>query len=194
MATPIRLFRTSRGDDGFEPLVAPHLERLYRLAYRFTGNRSDAEDLVQDLLIQLYPRRNELTGVERLGPWLARALYYRFVDTLRHGTRDPLRSAVDEEILQDTADPRTSPEQDAENALLHRRLAQALAELNPDQRALVALHDMEGYTLEELQDMLDTPLGTLKSRLHRARRHLRAALATEPFVDELRVNKQRSRQ
>ncbi|MHB8745347.1 MAG: DUF423 domain-containing protein [Gammaproteobacteria bacterium] len=69
----------------FENLLRPHLEHLYRVAYRFAGNVCDAEDLVQDLLVKLYPKLSELTAVEQLRPWLARALYYHAIDKRRRG-------------------------------------------------------------------------------------------------------------
>jgi len=178
MGTLISLFRR-RGSDPFEDLLAPHVEHLYRLAYRFTGNREQAEDLVQDLLVKLYPRSDELAEVAQLRPWLARTLYHQFIDQKRREQRAPF--VAEEAGLEavDT-DPRSDPEGGVERDRLQQRLTAALATLNPDQRALVALHDMEGYTLVELEPLLSTPLGTLKSRLHRARARLRSALAMEP--------------
>ncbi|MFQ5488882.1 MAG: RNA polymerase sigma factor, partial [Gammaproteobacteria bacterium] len=77
-------FSSKRADQAhFERLLRPHLEQLYRLAYRFTGNATDAEDLVQDLLIKIYPRREELKQVEKLRPWLARVMYNLFIDHKR---------------------------------------------------------------------------------------------------------------
>lgn len=189
MAQIFSLFQRTKGNGAFETLLAPHVERLYRLAYRFTGNRSDAEDLVQELLVHLYPRRVELTQVRDLKPWLARILYHRFVDSWRQRTHDPLQGAADEEVLAALADCGDA----GSDTLLQARLSAALAQLNPDQRALVALHDIEGYTLNELETLLETPLGTLKSRLHRARRELRALLGMEPFDAQIRVDEQRSR-
>lgn len=190
MARIFSLFRNAKGANAFETLLSPHLERLYRLAYRFTGDRNDAEDLVQDLLTHLYPRRAELVQVRDLAPWLARALYHRFVDTWRHRNNDPLQGAADEDVLAALADPRGDAHGDT---LLQARLSAALAQLNADQRAVIALHDIEGYTLDEIETLLETPLGTLKSRLHRARRQLRELLGMEPFEAQIRVDKQRSR-
>lgn len=190
MARIFSLFKRAKGNDAFETLLAPHMEGLYRLAYRFTGDRGDAEDLVQELLTHLYPRRAELTQIRDLKPWLSRALYHRFVDTWRRRAHDPLRGAGDDDVLAALADPHADLQRDP---LLQARLNAALAALNADQRALVALHDIEGYTLEELETLLETPLGTLKSRLHRARRVLRVSLGMEPFEAQIRVAKQRSR-
>src|SRR5512147_2434560 len=67
----------------FERLMRPHLRRLYRLAYRLTGRASDAEDLLQDVLIRLFERTDELSGITDLRPWTSRVLYNRFVDQRR---------------------------------------------------------------------------------------------------------------
>lgn len=188
MATIVQLFRR-RHPDSFEVLLAPHIEHLYRLAYRFTGQRDEAEDLVQDLLLKLYPRRHELEHIEALRPWLARTLYHHFIDTVRRAGRSPLTdSTSDTAILEELEDSAATPEQEVETLQLQRRLTDAMAALNPDQRAIVSLHDVEGYTLQELQTLLDTPIGTLKSRLHRARARLRELLEMEPFSEQRRLS------
>lgn len=158
----------------FEALVRPHLGHLYRLAYRFTGTRESAEDLVQELCVRLLPKAAELRAVEQPAPWLARALHNLFVDQARHQARSPLQ-AVDE--LPEVPDPQPGPEHLAESQLAAERIEAALAQLPAEQRAVIAWHDIEGYTLEELSGSRQLPLGTLKSRLHRARAALRRILA-----------------
>src|SRR5713101_2444787 len=98
-------------------------------------------------------------------------------------------SVADAEDLPLDALPATKdgPEEDAERSGQRERILRALDRLNPEQRAVVAMHDVEGYSLEELATMLETPLGTLKSRLHRARQRLRALLPMEPFSAGQRV-------
>ena len=163
--------------DQFEQLVQPHLKQLYKLAYRFTGQRNDAEDLVQDILLKLYPRLQEIQAIDRLGPWLARVLYRHFVDKFRSKQRSPLYLAVDDEsLLDDMADENSGPADDFDASILQRRLQYSLEQLNEDQRILVILHDVEGYTLNEIHLMYDVSIGTLKSRLSRARARLRALL------------------
>ncbi len=192
MGTIIQLF-SRNNQRGFEALLAPHVEYLYRLAYRFTGQRADAEDLVQDLLVKLYPRRAELEHIEQLRPWLTRTLYHHFIDQVRRSERNPLHNALD--IVPELdggvgADPMSAGA--TESGVLQRQIATALAKLNPDQRVVVSLHDMEGYTLQELQAMLDTPIGTLKSRLHRARAALRETLRMEPLSPPERYTGERT--
>lgn len=158
----------------FEKLLQPHLKQLYRLAYRFTGQRDDAEDLVQDLLLKLYPRMDEIQSLEKPGPWLARVLYRQYIDGLRRSQRSPVQPMGNEEAIYETrasndAQPGEALETDMQVGLLQ----QALDQLNEDQRLAVMLHDVEGYSLQEIQQMLDVSQGTLKSRLSRARSKLR---------------------
>jgi len=174
----------------FEVLLQPHLHQLYKLAYRFTGQRADAEDLVQDVVIKLYPRLQELQKIEQLGPWLARVLYRHFVDRVRSKQRSPLHLVGENEpALDEHRDKTPDPAGKVETALLQNRLLAALNQLNEDQRALVILHDVEGYTLNEIHTMHDVSIGTLKSRLNRARSRLRELLKSmEPFDTAKRVN------
>ena len=165
---------------GFDALVRPHLDRLYRLAYRFTQSREDAEDLVQSLLIKLLPQAERLALLDLPGPWMARALYNLYIDQTRQRRRQEaaIGSPLTEDgVLEAIADEFSdSPEQAVERSQREQRLALALATLSDDHRALIAWHDMEGYTLDELAEQLSVPIGTLKSRLHRGRANLRALL------------------
>lgn len=178
-----------RNRDPFEELMRDHVEPLYRLAYRFCGNRHDAEDLVQELLVKLYPKTEQMQGIEQLRPWLARSLYNLYVDWVRRRVRSPIQGGEEElsAAMADGSQVEPSAEGGVEQQQLRQRIEAAMAQLNPDQRTLVSFHDMEGYTLPELELILETPIGTLKSRLHRARAKLREVLELEPFDDLERV-------
>lgn len=169
--------RRKQGDSGFETLVAPHIENLYRLAYRFYGTRNDAEDLVQELLTRLYPKHREIAAIEHLGAWLNKSLYHLFIDLNRRSKHAP--ALLDDiGIAVETApSEQCSPDTSLARQLDYTRLQKALLKLNADQRSLIALHDMEGYNLPDLANLLEIPPGTLKSRLHRARATLRELLA-----------------
>lgn len=185
--------RVTCRENSFEALLEPHVGYLYRMAYRFCGDADDAEDLVQDLLTKLYGRPLELEKLDQLRPWLARVLYRMYVDRCRKVARSPvLRPGSEANDADQCLHPGPGPEREAENEAVQDRLQRALHELNPDQRAVVILHDIEGYTLNELQYVLDAPLGTLKSRLNRAHAQLRQRLATsfgtvEPFPTHQRL-------
>ncbi len=173
----------------FEELLKPHLGRLYSLGFRLTGQRDDAEDLVQDVLLKLFPRLEELQNIEKLGPWLARVLYRHFVDKLRSKQRSPLQLVgEDDSTLDNHTDTTPGPAASNDLLILQHKLQHSLSLLNEDQRILVILHDVEGYTLPEIHAMYDVSIGTLKSRLNRARSRLRALLKNmEPSDAEQRV-------
>jgi RNA polymerase sigma-70 factor (ECF subfamily) len=172
-----KLFKSAKTDDEFVTLLRPYVEGMYRLAYRFCGSREDAEDLVQDLLVKLYPRLDELRGIDNLQSWLATVLYRQFVDRTRHHNRSPVQLTEDGETFPVSVDNMAlQPEAQVVNNEAIDQVQTALLQLNEDQRVLVVLHDVEGFKLTELQEMLDIPIGTLKSRLHRAREQLKKIL------------------
>lgn len=167
----------------FQRLVQPHLEGLYAFAYRLTGNRQDAEDLVQDVVVKLYPRLSELEGVEQLRPWLNRVLYRHFIDTVRRRGRRadrPASELMDAESQADWFDSLESDDEVPERVLDREKLGpmldQALAQLSPDQRTLLLLHDVDGWRQEDVAEVLGVAVGTVKSRLHRCRAALRKYL------------------
>lgn len=163
----------------FQRLLRPHMERLYRLSFRLTGNRPDAEDLFQEVLTRMFARLEELAGLADPGPWLCRVLYNQFVDDRRRYARRRLVSVSEDALpgatIDSVADPRpdaTSPEQ----LFDINRLQAAIEQLSDEHRLVVMLHDAEGYKLEEIQSITGDPIGTVKSRLHRARARLRDLL------------------
>ena len=170
----------------FEELVRPHVLALYRFSHRLLRNRPDAEDLVQDVLAKLYPRTNEMAQVRDLRPWLMRVVYHQFVDLMRRRSRTP--STVSELSHLEIADPAQEPEQRAGAMQLADRVQWAVGRLRRDQQLLVGLHLIDGFTLEEVAQMLDVPLGTMKSRLHRTRAQLKKLLELEPFPASERVS------
>jgi len=164
---------------GFDVLLRPHLDRLYRLAYRLTLSKPEAEDLFQDVLAKAFDRLQELVSIEEPGSWLCRVMYNHFIDKRRRFARRQL-VAVDEAHLPgqsiDNLAGDSDPALDAErrqNAVLLEKL---LARLGEEHRLVLLLHDVEGYKLSEIQNFTGTPIGTLKSRLHRARARLREML------------------
>lgn len=171
----------------FENLLCPHLDFLYGVAFRLTGMQADAEDLVQEVLLKLYPTYSKLAAIEKIRPWLAKVTYRTFIDHKRRYQRSPFSllkstSSSEETNPVDTlASDNPGPAQMVENKFTSRDLQAALNMLNEEQRAVCVLHDIEGYSLPELEDILTTPLGTLKSRLHRARASLKKIIKHGTF-------------
>lgn len=168
----------------FAAIIRPHLQRLYGLAFRLTASAADAEDLIQEVLIKVYERRDELTSIGALGPWLGRVLYNQFVDNARRYSRKRLQTvSLDTPDgpcgVEEIASREPCPEQAAVSEFNIRGLDSALRQLSLEHRAVVLMHDAEGYKLEEIQSITGIPLGTLKSRLHRARARLRELLTED---------------
>lgn len=188
-------FFKSTSESHFSGQIRPHLQRLYHHAYRLTNSPDDAEDLVQDLLLRLYEKKIDLENIEKPVHWLIRSLHNQFIDNYRKKSRLPVddKEIKSDEIIDSMGDEERSPHQLHEQVHTSQRLKSAINTLNPDQQSLIALHDIEGYSLTELSQILDSPVGTLKSRLHRARHKLREHLFSEneelmePFDKNKRV-------
>jgi RNA polymerase sigma factor (sigma-70 family) len=162
----------------FAALVQPHYDLLYRVAYRFTRSVPDAEDLAQEVCVRAYPRLDELEQLEQPRGWLLRVLYRLFVDSVRRYERKHV-SSIDDIDPDSLVCDRPSPVDEAERAFERQRLSRAWRHLNQEQRALLAMHDVEGYSLAELKELTGLKDGTLKSRLHRARVRLGKLLQHE---------------
>ena len=171
----------------FARLIAPHLDALFRAAYRLTGNRPDAEDLVQDVCLRAYASMRSLEELEQPKGWLMKIQYHLFVDGARRRKRSPLRATADD---LDATCASTDPglEEVAEGSLAEQRILDAWARLDKEQRALLALQ-VEGYTLAELKSITDLSTDVLKARLYRARVRLGKLLATERAVAPLMESK-----
>ena len=169
----------------FDQVVRPHFDRLYRLAWRLTGSRAEAEDLFQELLIKAFSMLDDLVDIDKPGSWLARVMYNLFVDQHRRFARQRMH-LVDEGrlprggLVEMASD--ADPVADHERLEKFRRLEKALAQLKEEHRIVVLLHDTEGYKLQEIQDLLGVPEGTIKSRLHRARTRLRQILKSDGTI------------
>jgi RNA polymerase sigma factor (sigma-70 family) len=173
----------------FDQLVKPHLKKLYQLAYRFTGNPTDAEDMVQDVMLKLYPKVDELAQIEKPGPWLARILYRHNIDAYRKKQRSALDQSDNDDSYNELENKHAQPAEVTESTQTQAALTHALNQLTAEQKDLIILHDVEGYTLVEIKQILDTPIGTLKSRLSRSRTKLREMLAgMEPSDETQRVS------
>jgi RNA polymerase sigma factor (sigma-70 family) len=169
----------------FAAIVEPHYELMYRVGYRLTRSVQDAEDLAQEVCVRAFPRLDELERLEQPRGWLLRVLFRLFVDSSRRYERKHVGSLDDmgpDALVCD----RPSPVDETERALTQRRLSRAWQHLDKEQRALLALHDVEGYTLSELRELTGLKDGTLKSRLHRARVRLGKLLLREARDADLR--------
>ena len=159
----------------WEEIVEQHSDRVYRLAYRLTGNRPDAEDLTQEVFVRVFRSLSTYTPGTFEG-WLHRITTNLFHDQARRKQRIRFDGLTD-----DKADRLTSALPSPDAAYADQRfdddVERALQELPPDFRAAVVLCDVEGLSYEEIAEILGAKLGTVRSRIHRGRAMLRAALA-----------------
>lgn len=171
----------------FDALLRPHLDRLYRFAYRLCGSRAEAEDLFQDVLVKAFAKLDDLIDVQEPGSWLCRVMYNLFIDNKRRFARQRLVSVEESQLPGQSVDTlpgaiALDPAADAEQRDNIIRLEKALERLSDEHRLLVLLHDCEGYKLQEIQEITGNPIGTIKSRLHRARARLREILAADGTI------------
>ena len=160
-----------RGDQSaFGQLVKRHQRRAYAVARAIVLNHEDAEDAVQEAFLHAYRALDRFRPDQAFGAWLHRIVANAALDLTR---RRKVREA--DELPETVASPFRDP---AESDDLRKRLRDALAELPPRQRAVIVLHDVEGYKHAEIGKMLGIPEGTARSDLHYARARLRDALGS----------------
>jgi RNA polymerase sigma factor (sigma-70 family) len=158
----------------WDEIVRAHSARVYRLAYRLTGNPHDAEDLTQEVFVRVFRSLSSYTPGTFEG-WLHRITTNLFLDQARR------KQKIRFDAFADDADQRLpgrspTPEHALHDQLFDADVEQAMAELPPDFRAAVVLCDIEGLSYDEIAAILGVKLGTVRSRIHRGRSMLRKAL------------------
>lgn len=176
---------TSR-KSSFERSIKPRLNELYSQAYRLIGSRDEAEDLVQDFVLRLYKKNVDINDYENPRAWLYKGLYRQFLNHIRSNSRTPFGyiAEAESEAIEENSAHYESPENIAEIHFEINQVDSALHNLKPEHRELIVMHDVEGFTLQELVEIIGVPLGTLKSRIHRARNALKNTLIAEPNADK----------
>ena len=173
--------RIQEGDlDAFETLYHKYKNELYRTALAITRDRGAAEELLQDCFLRAYDHMDRVDGCSSLRPWL-----HRIIVNLSYNWAAKKRLRLIS--LEDVFDrllvvPRTSPERAFEREELLRVVDEAVRSLSMPQRAVVVLFHLQGFSLAEIAYVLDCPVGTVKSRLHNARKALRQRLISDSRV------------
>jgi RNA polymerase sigma factor (sigma-70 family) len=169
----------------WDEIVRTHSARVYRLAYRLTGNPQDAEDLTQEVFVRVF------RSLARYQPgtfegWLHRITTNLFLDMARRRQRIRFEG-LGEDAVQRLHGAGPTPAEAFEDRHLDHDVTAALEALPPEYRAAVVLCDIEGLSYEEIAATLGVKLGTVRSRIHRGRAQLRAALDhRRPRVPEMR--------
>ncbi|HJH12596.1 MULTISPECIES: sigma-70 family RNA polymerase sigma factor [Brevibacterium] len=186
MSEPIDLERETDEERSarFEADALQYVNQLYAAAMRMTRNPADAEDLVQEAYLKAYAAFHQYKPGTNLKAWLYRILTNTFINNYRKKQRQPLESSDDD--IQDwqlhraashTSDQGRSAELEALDQMPDSDVKEALASLQDDFRMVVYYADVEGLPYKEIAEIMDTPIGTVMSRLHRGRRQLRDKLA-----------------
>jgi RNA polymerase sigma factor (sigma-70 family) len=158
----------------WDEVVRLHSARVYRLAYRLTGDPHDAEDLTQEVFVRVFRSLSNYTPGTFEG-WLHRITTNLFLDTVRRRARIRFEGLADD-AAERLAGREPSPSEAYDDTHLDADIQGALDALPPDFRAAVVLCDIEGLSYEEIAATLGVKLGTVRSRIHRGRAQLRAAL------------------
>ena len=182
--------RAMRGDAAaFNELMAAHEKRMYAVALRMCANTEDAQDCLQEAMLRIYRGMDSFKGQASFATWIYRITMNTCLDELRRRKNRPntsLDSLLD--LGWSPPDPAASPEKQALQGELRAELARCMKELPEDMRAAVVLRDVEGYAYEEIAGILNINVGTVKSRISRAREKLREKIMARPeLFDRKRV-------
>ena len=170
----------------FEREVRPHVDALYSAALRLTRNEVDAEDLVQDTLVRAYRFYDRFEAGTNFKAWLLRIQMNTFVNRYRRTVRErnvlegPMATPVGEGLMgRATMRSLTDPVGDAQRRLIAQEITRAFDELSDEARAMVLLADVEELSYKEIAKIIGCPIGTVMSRLHRARKQLQSSLQAQ---------------
>ncbi len=189
--------RVLAGDtEAFAPLVEENQTRVYHLALRLLGNEADAADAAQDAMIRAYTSLASFRGESRFSVWLYRLTNNVCLDVLRKRKREAAVSLLTEDEDGESAeleipDETWSPERLAEKAADAEAVRRAIAALPEELRRILTLREIGGLSYEELADALDLELGTVRSRLNRARKKLFVLLTESGNFSDAAPSKER---
>ena len=165
----------------FQKEAVVHLNSLYNYALHLTMNPSDAEDLVQETYLKAYRFFNSFERGTNCKAWLFKILKNNYINRFRKNSKEP--GKVDYDLIKDfyhsikdVQNDTTETDSDYFHSLLHEEVHQALHSLPEEFREVIQLCDIDGFTYEEIANMVESPIGTVRSRLYRGRKLLREQL------------------
>jgi RNA polymerase sigma factor (sigma-70 family) len=179
--TPKQSYSEKEKNEIFNEEFLPHISSMYNFGYRLTLDRDDAKDLVQDTYLKAYRFIESFQKGTNAKAWLFRILKNSFINDYRKKTKEP--SKVDYQEVEmyynsEEVDRQITPDLRVESLkdMIGDEISNALNSLDVDFRTVIILCDLEGFKYEEMAKILDIPIGTVRSRLHRARNLLKEKL------------------
>ena len=175
--------RARQGDvSAMDQLVQRHLKSVFNLAYRLSGNYDDAEDIVSEAFVRVYASLNNFRGDAHFSTWLYRIVTNVFLDERKkqrvraHSSLEEIIDLEDSRVTRQVEDPTPGPDFIVERGERANLIQEAVLELPRNQRLMIALYHFQGRSYEEIAEIMQLPIGTVKSRLNRARLALKNRL------------------
>jgi RNA polymerase sigma-70 factor (ECF subfamily) len=166
-----------RGEtDAFEILIRRHQKTIFNLVYRMLGDYDEAAEISQETFLSAYRAIGNFRGESNFSTWLYR-IAVNHATTRRKILNIRQQRSVPIENTEPVTDPHPGPAESIEKKEISQRVQQALNSLEPEDATVILLRDLQDVPYEEVARVLEIPIGTVKSRLHRARRALKAELA-----------------
>lgn len=186
--------KSQSGDiESFELLISSYDKRAYNIAYRVMGNEEDAKDMAQEALLRVFRSIKDFKGQSAFSTWLYRIVTNVCLDELRKRKNDKYISmdstiqTENGELHMELCSDKETPESAYERVEQRELIKSAINELSEDYKSVIVLRDIQGFSYDEISNMLDCSLGTVKSRINRARNMLRDKLKSS--MELSRVNR-----
>lgn len=170
----------------FEKLVEAYQKRVFALCVQLTGNQDDAQDLTQEVFIQAFASINSFRLESDLGTWLHRIAVNKWINISRKQKKTQLVyldapvKTTNGEVQREVAATDGNPQEFVEEQEFHAQVRQALYQLTYEHRAVLVLREIQGHSYEEIAEILDCSIGTIRSRLNRARKAMKDNLQKLP--------------
>ena len=176
--------------DAFEQLILLYEKRVYTIAYKYMGNHEDASDMAQEALIKAYQSIGSFRGEAAFDTWLGKITANRCLDELRK--RKKLQTTSLEDTLEleegsvkkELESPAVTPEEHAVQQETAAYMQMLIGELKEEYRVAIVLREMDGYSYEAIADSLSCSVGTVKSRISRARQYLRERILADRMLEK----------
>jgi RNA polymerase sigma-70 factor, ECF subfamily len=169
--------RVQQGDtDSFEVLVRRHEKAIFNLVYRLLGNYDEAAEVSQEVFLSAFRSIHQFRGEANFSTWLYR-IGLNHASTRRKSLQTSQQRHIALDGTEVIADGAVDPAKSVEHKEIQQRVQQALNSLDPEDARIVLLRDLQDIPYQDVAEMLDIPVGTVKSRLHRARQALKTSLA-----------------